>query len=60
MSLAHPVEKTTSLKLDLFVSLPSPEDGSRSSFRNVFQYSEFGTMDKVLNPVILNTSSVQL
>jgi hypothetical protein len=36
------------------VSLPSPEDGNRSSFRNVVfsSYLEFGTMDKPTNPVI--------
>jgi hypothetical protein len=33
------------------VSLPSPEEGNRSSFRNaVFQYLEFRTMDKVQKP----------
>jgi hypothetical protein len=32
------------------VSLPSPEDGNRSSFRNIFLYLEFWTMDKVQKP----------
>jgi hypothetical protein len=34
------------------VSFPSPEDGSRSSFRNVVfsSYLEFRTMDKVQKP----------
>jgi hypothetical protein len=37
------------------VSLPSPEDGNRSSFRNVVfsMYLEFRTMDKVQNPLTL-------
>jgi hypothetical protein len=34
------------------ISLPSPEDGNRSSFRNVVfsRYLEFRTMDKVHKP----------
>jgi hypothetical protein len=34
------------------VSLPSPEEGNRSSFRNVvfYSYLEFRTMNKVQKP----------
>jgi hypothetical protein len=34
------------------VSLPSPKDGNRSSFRNVAVQSEFWTMDKVHKPSV--------
>jgi hypothetical protein len=43
------------------VSLPSPEDGKRSSFRNVFStYFEFRTMDKSHKPGDSELSGVLL
>jgi hypothetical protein len=41
--------------LSLRLSPPSPEDGKRSSFRNVVfsSFSDYRTVDKVQNPVIL-------
>jgi hypothetical protein len=39
--------------IEVGVSHPSPEDGNRPSFRNVFWYLEFRMMDKSRNPVIL-------
>jgi hypothetical protein len=45
------VTRKYAVKNTVGVSLPSPEDGNRSSFRNVvFLYLEFWTMEKVQIP----------